>query len=56
MKGFRAKRSPLKIEDYDSLTEQEKAELYEKIMAEQAEEDEKAERLSMHRPSKGSAY
>tara|TARA_R100001460_G_scaffold101316_1_gene145192 strand:+ start:505 stop:687 length:183 start_codon:yes stop_codon:yes gene_type:complete len=56
MKGFRAKRSPLKVEDYDSLTEQEKAELYEKIMAEQAEEDKKAERLSMHRPSKGSAY
>ena len=56
MKGFRAKRSPLKVEDYDSLTEQEKAELYEKIMAEQAEEDEKAERLSMHRPSKGEAY
>ena len=56
MKGFRAKRSPLKVEDYDSLTEQEKAELYEKIMAEQAEEDEKAERLSMHRPSKSEAY
>jgi len=56
MKGFRAKRSPLKIEDYDSLTEEEKAELYEKIMAEQAEEDEKAERLSMHRPSKSEAY
>ena len=56
MKGFRAKRSPLKIEDYDSLTEQEKAELYEKMMAEQAEKEEKAQRLSVHRPSKDGAY
>ena len=56
MKGFRAKRSPLKIEDYDSLTEEEKAELYDKMMAEEAEKEEKAQRLSMHRPSKGEAY
>tara|TARA_Y100000114_G_C11714344_1_gene305154 strand:- start:76 stop:258 length:183 start_codon:yes stop_codon:yes gene_type:complete len=56
MKGFRAKRSPLKIEDYDSLTEKEKAELYEKIMAEQAEQEERARRLSVHRPSKDGAY
>ena len=56
MKGIRAKRSPLKIEDYDSLTEQEKAELYEKMMAEQAEKEEKAQRLSVHRPSKDGAY
>ena len=56
MKGFRAKRSPLKVEDYDSLTEQEKAELYEKMMAEQAEKEEKAQRLSVHRPSKDGAY
>ena len=42
MRGFRAKRSPLKVEDYDSLTEQEKAELYDKMMAEEAEKEEKA--------------
>jgi len=56
MKGFRAKRSPLKVEDYDSLTEKEKNELYEKIMAEQAEREERAQRLSVHRPSKDGAY
>lgn len=56
MKGFRAKRSPLKVEDYDSLTEKEKAELYDKIMAERAEQEERAQRLSVHRPSKGEAY
>ena len=59
MKGYRAKSSPLKVEDYESLTEREKEELYNQIMAEEMkkrEEEEASEkRLKMHRP-RGGAY
>jgi 1-acyl-sn-glycerol-3-phosphate acyltransferase len=37
MKGFRSKCSPLKVADYESLTEEEKKELYEQIVQEQQE-------------------
>ena len=60
MKGFRAKRSPLKVEDYDALTEDEKEELYYKIIEEEKVQDEeqeaKKQRLKMHRPKNEGAY
>jgi hypothetical protein len=56
MKGFRSKCSPLKVADYESLTEEEKKELYEQIVQEQQDEKAKADRLRMHRPSEKGAY
>ena len=56
MKGFRSKCSPLKVADYESLTEEEKKELYEQILQEQQDEEDRAARLKMHRPSEKGAY
>ena len=60
MKGYRAKSSPLKVEDYESLTEQEKEELYEQILQEQQQEmqdeEDRVARLRMHRPNEKGAY
>ena len=56
MKGFRSKCSPLKVADYESLTEEEKKELYEQILQEQQDEEDKDARLRMHRPSEKGAY
>jgi len=60
MKGYRCKSSPLKVADYESLTEQEKEELYEQILQEQQQaaqdEEDKAARLRMHRPNQKGAY
>jgi anthranilate phosphoribosyltransferase len=56
MKGFRSKCSPLKVADYESLTEEEKKELYEQILQEQQDEEDKAARLRMHRPNEKGAY
>ena len=57
MKGFR--NSPYKTEDYDSLTESEKENLYNKFKEENSEEKARLERLKVHRVSeseKGSTY
>ena len=60
MKGYRCKRSPLKVADYESLTEQEKEELYERILQEQQQEtqdeEDRVARLRMHRPNEKGAY
>jgi len=56
MKGYRSKCSPLKVADYESLTEEEKEELYNQILQEQQNEENKAARLKMHRPEDKGAY
>ncbi len=58
MKGFR--NSPFTVEDYDSLTEDEKKALIDKASEDKKEEESKKERLKMHNPQtdveRGSSY